>query len=104
AQVAALDVAHRDVQGALLLARVVDRDDVRVVDRRREARLAHEALAERLILGELWRDELERDRAVEVELHGPIDHAHAAPPGDAGDAMTGEDVAWMQVWHGLLLY
>jgi hypothetical protein len=32
AQVRALDVAHGDVQGAVVLARVVDRDDVGVVD------------------------------------------------------------------------
>ena len=36
AQVGALDVAHRDVELALVLARVVDRDHVRVVDRGRE--------------------------------------------------------------------
>src|SRR3954463_72095 len=104
AQVAALDVAHRDVQGALVLARVVDRDDVRVVDRRRQARLADEALTESRVLGELRGDELEGDRTVEVELDGPVDDAHAAATGDAGDAVAGEDVACSEVAHDLLLY
>src|SRR3712207_8358380 len=47
AEVAALHVAHRDVQQAVVLARVVDGDDVRMVDRGGRARLAHEAIAER---------------------------------------------------------
>ena len=68
AQVVAVDVAHRQVQAALVLARVEDRDDVRVVDVRGDARLADEALAKGRILGQGRRDELQRDRAVEVEL------------------------------------
>ena len=44
-QVAALDQAHRDEQLALLFARVVDRDDVGVVEAGGEARLGQEALA-----------------------------------------------------------
>ena len=59
------------------------------------ARLAHEALAERRILGQLRRDQLQRHGAVEVELDGPVDHAHATAAGHAGDPMTGEDVAWV---------
>ena len=42
-EVGALDVAHRHVQQPVLLARVVDRDHVRVLDRRRRAELAPEA-------------------------------------------------------------
>ena len=46
-QVGARHVAHDEVEVAVLLARRVDRDDVRVVDRRGQPRLALEALAER---------------------------------------------------------
>ena len=49
----ALDVAHRQVQPAVGLAGVVDRDDVRVLERRCELGLAQEALAEALVQGEL---------------------------------------------------
>jgi hypothetical protein len=49
-------------------------------------------------------DQLERDHAVEVELDGPVDDAHAARSGDALDAMTREDVALMQIGHDLPLY
>ena len=84
-------------RGALELARVVDRDHVGVVDRGGEPRLAHEAVAEGRVLGEVGGDQLERDGPIEVELVGPVDHAHAAAAGDAGDAVTGEYVAWVEV-------
>ena len=44
-EVGALDVAHGDEQAAVGLAGLVDRDDVRMVDRRRELGLAQEPLA-----------------------------------------------------------
>ena len=46
-QARAVDVAHREVEDAFDLARVVDRDHVRVVERGGELRLAEEAGAER---------------------------------------------------------
>ena len=71
-----------------------------MLDRRRRARLAHEARAEVGIAGQRGRDQLQRDRAVERELDGTVDHAHAAAAGDVDDAMAGEDVAGSQVGHG----
>ena len=78
AQVLAVHVAHRQIQGALVLAGLVDRDDVRVVERGGDPRLALEASAETWVLGQLGRDELERDVAVELLLVGEVDDAHAA--------------------------
>ena len=49
-RVGAVDVAHRDPEDAVFLAGLVDRDDVRMVERGREPRLAREPLAEGLIL------------------------------------------------------
>ena len=95
-----LDVAHRDVERPVVaLARVVDRDDVGVVDRRRGARLADEAIAEVGVLGELRGDELQRDRAIEVELERSIDHPHAAAARDPQDAVAGELVSLVQAGH-----
>ncbi len=71
AQVGALDVAHRQVQHALVLARLVDGHDVRVVDRGRELRLRLEAVAEVEVVGELGRDHLERDGPVEARAAWP---------------------------------
>ena len=51
-QVTPLDVAHGDEEDVLGRPGLVDRDDVRMVDRRSQLRLAQEAVTERLVLGE----------------------------------------------------
>ena len=93
-QVAARDVAHDEVQRPGLLAGGVHRHDVRVVDRRRHARLAAEALAKLGVAGEVGGDDLQRDRALEVELQRAVDDAHAAAADDRLDPAAGEDVAF----------
>ena len=75
---------------AALLARRVDRDHVRVVDRRGDARLALEALAEAGVARAVGRDQLDRDGAAERELRRAIDDAHAAAAGDRLDAAAGD--------------
>ena len=62
AQVAARHVAHRDVQHAVGLARAVDRDDVRIVDRGRGPRLPDEPLPELVVSASAGVDDLQRDR------------------------------------------
>ena len=52
-QVGAVDVAHRDVEDPVLAARLVDRDDVRMLERGGDLRLALEALAEVLVVAQL---------------------------------------------------
>ena len=89
-QVGALDEAHRDVQLPVDLARVVDRDDVRMLDRGRQPRLAQEALAERHVVGELRGEQLQRDVAVEREVVGAVDDAHAAAADQRLDPIAGE--------------
>ena len=91
--------AWRCTAPPVALARVVDRDDVGVVDRGRRPRLAHEAVAEVGVLGQLRRDQLQRDGAVEVELEGPVDDAHAAAAGDRQDPVAGELVSLVQGGH-----
>ena len=98
-EVLPVDVAHRDVQLVAVLARVVDGQHVRVLDRRRRPRLAQEPRAEVGIAGQGGRDELERDDAVERQLRRPVHHAHAATAGEPLDAVTGEHVTGMQVGH-----
>ena len=48
-EVGTVDVAHGDVQTAVGLAGVVDRDDVRVFEARRLPRLVQEPLAEAIV-------------------------------------------------------
>ena len=84
--------AHRDEQHPVGLARLEDRDDVGVVHGGRGARFADEPLPERLVPGQLGRQHLDRDRALEPDVVGAVDHGHAAPadllvepvPGQAG--------------------
>ena len=77
-QVAAVDQAHRDDQLVVLLARVVDRDDVGVIEAGGEARLAQEPLAEALVAAEVAGDHLQRHLAIEGEMGRPVDDAHPA--------------------------
>ena len=61
-----------------------------MVERRGEPRLAQEALAEALVLGELGRDQLERDRPLEREVGRAVDDAHAAAADHLLDAVARE--------------
>ncbi len=90
-QVRPVDVAHRDVENSLGVARVVDRDDVRVQQRGGRSRLADEPFAEALVLGQLRREQLEGDHVPEPQVLGAIHHAHAATTADALDPVSGEN-------------
>jgi hypothetical protein len=93
AQVAAVDEAHRQVQAPLVLARLVDRDDVRVVERGGELRLLEERPPEYLVLSQLPSNQLERNRALEPQVGGPVHDAHPAAPDHRFDPIAGEDRA-----------
>ena len=75
---APLEVLHRDVVGALGLAAVVDRDDVRVREPGGVLRLAAEALDELLVAGVPVVEDLDRDAPAELLVFGEIDVRHAA--------------------------
>ena len=90
-QVRAVDEAHRDVEDALLLAGRVHRDHVRVIQGRRELRLADEALAEVVAVGQRLADHLQRDGPTERNLGGPVDHAHAATANFRFDPEVAQD-------------
>ena len=98
-QVGARHPAHHEVQPAVLLARLVDRDHVRMIDRRRHPRLALEALAEARVGRVLGGDQLQRDRAPERELGGAVDDAHAAAAGDRLDPAARDMSAFEDVGH-----
>jgi hypothetical protein len=89
-QVVAVDETHRDVQHAVGLARLVDRDHVRVVERGCELGLAQEPLPEPLVLGELRRQELEGDIALQARVMGAVDDAHATASDERLDPVAEE--------------
>ena len=98
-QVGPVHVAHHEVEVARLLAGLVDRDHVRVVDRRGHARLALEALAEAGVGGAVRDDQLDGHRPAERELRRAVHDAHAAAAGDRLDAAAGDLGAWEQIGH-----
>ncbi len=77
-EVDALDMADGDVEAPLGLSDLVDRDDVRVVERGDEPRLAQEPLPEPLVGGELGIQELEHDPPVQAHVLREEHHASAA--------------------------
>ena len=85
---------------AVLLARVVDRDDVRMVERRGDLRLRDEAAAEGRVARERGRDQLDRHVPVEREVGRPVDDAHTALARDLFEAVTREDRPDGGVVHG----
>jgi hypothetical protein len=98
-EVDALDVAHHEVEVAVLLAGGVDRHHVRVVDRRGHPRLALEPLAEAGVARAVRGDQLDRDRPPQRQLRRAVHDAHAAAAGDRLDATAGDLGAWEQVGH-----
>jgi hypothetical protein len=73
-----------------------------MVDRRGHARFALEALAKLGIAGMVAGDHLQRDGALEVQLHGAIDDAHPAACDDLFDAAAAQQVARGQLGHGVM--
>ncbi len=77
-QRAAVEELHRDVVGVLRLAAVVDRDDVRVVERGGVLGLAAEALDELVVVPVTAVEDLDRDAAAELLVLGEVDVGHPA--------------------------
>ena len=85
----ALDVLHDDEVRAVLLAPVVDADDVGVVEVGGGLRLAPEPLDERRVGGELGEQHLDRDRPVEQLVAAPGTPRPSRPGRAGGGARTG---------------
>jgi hypothetical protein len=61
-----------------------------MVDGRSQLRLTQEAVAKRLVLGEARRKKLERNLALEPQILGQVDDAHAAEAQQRLDPIAGE--------------
>ncbi len=90
AEVRAIDEAHRQEGRAVDLAGLVERDDVGVVDRGREVRLAVEAGPEVGVLRQLVGQQLEGHLAAQLALLGEVDDTHATAAQDPLDAIRPE--------------
>jgi len=68
---------HEEVD-ALVMADIMKRADVRVIQRRDCARFSVEAFAELRIRGECLRQNLDGDRPIQTGVPRPVDLAHSA--------------------------
>ncbi len=84
---------HDQERQVAVMADVVERADVRMVERRGGARLALEALERRGILRELGREELDGDLAAETRVLGAVDDTHPAFADLVEDAVVGDGLA-----------
>jgi hypothetical protein len=76
--------------GSRANARLVDRDDARVLERGGEPRLVEEAHPEALVLGQFGRDQLQRDRPPERQVGRSVDDAHPSAADHRLDLIAGE--------------
>ena len=79
-EIAALHVAHGDVEHPVDLTRLEDRDHVGVIERGGQLRLPEEALPEALVPGQIGGQQLQRHPALQAQILGQIDVAHPTPP------------------------
>ena len=89
-QVGALDELHGVEHGAVDHAGEIGLNHVRRLDQAGGVRLGVEALQQRLVLGHRRRQHLQRGAAVEADLPGTVDHAHATLAEDATDGEVTE--------------
>jgi hypothetical protein len=85
----ALHVAHGEKEQIPVLARLVDRDHVRVVERGRDPRLTQETLAEAPVPSEVGRDHLQRDLALQPLLQRAVDRTHPPAADEFLDPVAG---------------
>ena len=83
----AIEELHGDERLALVLSDLVDRADVRVVERRCRLGFAPEAFQGLLVAGHVFGKELQSDETMEGRVLSFIDHAHAAAAQFLDDAV-----------------
>ena len=92
AQILAIHVLHGNVGGAVHFADVVHAADVGMRDLARDPDLAVEAFEQPGIVGGGFREKLQGDGLVELEVDGAIDLAHAASAHQTENAVAvGQD-------------
>ena len=91
-----LPVAERHDDEELIIGRgfdAVNGTDVRMIGGRGRLRFAHEALLHLLVVAELGRKELQRDRTAELRVARFVDDAHAAASELRGNLVVGDSCA-----------
>src|SRR6266850_3351734 len=89
-EVLSLYEAHRDHDVLISFEHRIDRNDVRMIETRRELRLGPQTHAKSLVRSELGREHLERDGPFEPQVLREIDDPHPAAPEHALDSIAEE--------------
>jgi len=103
-KIRAVDKTHREIEAAVHVARVVDRDDVRMLERHGELRLTDESRAKPRIESKLGRYELEGNGALQSQVVGAVDDTHRAATDQRLDSIAdevGPDLVLELCRHGL---
>ncbi len=90
-QTGAVDELHGEVRSAIVLADVVDLDDVRMLQTRDRFGLGRETSPLAHAGVRAGDDRLDGDRAIQLHLSRPVDHAHAAASQLAHDFIAGQN-------------
>jgi hypothetical protein len=94
----AFEVLHHEERRALLLADVVERADMRVIEVRDRARFVLEAFTELQVSRDVRGQYLDRDGALQASVARFVDFAHAAGPERGLDLVRAEAPTGFQ-WH-----
>jgi hypothetical protein len=70
---------HGDKLPPILLANIVDRADVRMIERRGGLGFAPKTFKGLLVLGQLFGEEFEGDGPMQSRVLGPVDDTHPSP-------------------------
>ena len=97
----ALQILHGDERSSVLLADVVDRADVRMVERRCGPGFALKAAQGLGITRQIFGDELERNGTVKPRIFGFVHHAHPAAAELLDDAVVRERLTDQRIAAGL---
>ena len=89
----AIQKLHGDERLAVVLADLVDRADVRMVQRRRGTRFAPEAFQRLRVAGHFLGQELQGHEAAKVGVLGLVDHTHPAAAELLDDAVMRDGLA-----------
>ena len=90
AELGALHPPRDDVDGSVLLACLIQRDDVGVVERGHRSGLAAQTLPNHGVARHLGLDQLERDGPVEPQLASAVEDPDPAEADDALDLVSGK--------------
>src|SRR5262249_26798643 len=97
------ELLHDEVRPGRGLADLVNRHDIRMIERRRRAHLSEEALDGRRFIPARLAHQLDRDGAIQPRVEGAEDLAHAAVADGLVDSVMSDRGRYHESGSGLCL-